>query len=83
MSTSKSRSARPPPPPPVSRHACAFPDAAPGHAPDVVADKTYSSGAIRDHVREHAIRAVLPPGRPAAVHLAGLHIAGVFPWSAR
>lgn len=98
----------------------------------VLADKAYSSRAIRDHLRKRGIRAVIPEpadqrghrlrrgsrgGRPpafdretykqrntvercinrlkqwrgiatryektATIYLAGLHIAGIFLWSAR
>lgn len=98
----------------------------------VLADKAYSSRAIRDHLRKRGIRTVIPVpadqrghrlrrgsrgGRPpafdretykqrntvercinrlkqwrgiatryektATIHLAGLHIAGIFLWSAR
>jgi len=105
----------------------------PRTAPDtVLADKAYSSRAIRDHLRRRGIRAVIPQpsdqiahrkrrgsngGRPpafdrqaykqrntvercinklkqwrglatrydktATIYLAGLHLAGIFIWSAR
>jgi hypothetical protein len=72
--------------------------------PDVVlADKAYSSRAVRAHLRQRGIRTVIPVpadqkanrrrrgsrgGRPppstaATIYLAGLHIAGIFLWSAR
>ncbi|MFF5344057.1 IS5 family transposase [Streptomyces althioticus] len=82
--------------------------------PDLVlADKAYSSRAIREHLRKRGIRAVIPVpadqcrhrlrrgsrgGRPpafdretiatryektATIYLAGIHIAGIFLWSAR
>ncbi|MES4906154.1 MULTISPECIES: IS5 family transposase [unclassified Streptomyces] len=54
--------------------ACSPPTGRATHQTGVVlADRAYSSRAIREHLRRRGIRAVIP----------GLHIAGIFLWSAR
>ncbi|WUT39330.1 hypothetical protein OID54_34025 [Streptomyces sp. NBC_00690] len=61
----------------------------------VLADKAYSTRAIREHLRKRGIRAAIPvPAdqrrgiaaryeKTATIYLAGFHIAGIFLWSAR
>ena len=63
--------------------------------PDVVlADRAYSSRAIREHLRRRGIRAVIPVpadqrglatryDKTATIYLTGLHLDGIFIWSAR
>ncbi|GAA5611271.1 hypothetical protein Spla01_02418 [Streptomyces platensis] len=47
----------------------------------VLADKAYSSRAIRDHLRKRGIATRYE--KTATIYLAGLHVEGIFLWSAR
>ncbi|MER8003158.1 hypothetical protein [Streptomyces sp. NPDC095613] len=64
------------------RGVCNRPRGRPRTRPDVVlADKVYSSRAIREPLRRRGITTRYE--KKVAIYLAGLHIAGIPLWSAR